>query len=178
MRRDSLTSYGAVTKALHWSMALLILSLIAMGMGMTSLPNSPLKGTVYTFHKSLGVIVLGLLVFRIYWRLTNPTPPLPADLPLWQQGAARLNHLFLYIYMTAMALSGTLMSLLGSKGINWFGLFQLSLPYENLEWGQQLHSVHVTLTNYAWPFLSLHIAIAFYHHWGRKDNILMRMWKS
>jgi cytochrome b561 len=167
-------SYGFMSRALHWGMGLAVFAMIALGTWMTDLPNGAQKGQVYMLHKSIGFTLLGVFLWRLYWRLTTVMPQLPETLALWQKRAARLNHFILYVYMGGMLLTGTFMSLLG-RGIDWFSLGTISLPYKNPEVTDTLHSLHMTLTDYMWVFLALHVGVAFYHHWVLKDRILMRM---
>ncbi len=45
---------------------------------MNAQPDSDAKWALYDLHKSLGVLAFSLLLIRIVWRRTSPTPPLPA----------------------------------------------------------------------------------------------------
>jgi cytochrome b561 len=175
MIKNTVDTYGSVSKFLHWSMALVMIGMIAAGFWMTSLADSQMKWDIIMIHKSVGFTALFLLLFRIYWRLTNTTPKLPDSLPKWQVLAANFNHFLLYLYMAVMLISGTFMSLFGKFGINWFGIIHIKLPYQNSELSGLLHKAHVTITDYAWILIALHVLVAFYHHFILKDNILRRM---
>lgn len=176
--KNTSQGYGSIARFLHWFMAIGIIGMMAVGVWMVDLPNGPDKGTVIMLHKSFGFTLLFFFVFRLYWHFVNVAPPLPNSLSKWQKWGAKANHLLLYVYMASMLLTGTFMSLLGSHGINWFGLGIIKLPYENKDFSGILHAIHVSLTQYAWFFLAGHILVAFYHHWFLKDRTLMRMVKG
>jgi cytochrome b561 len=63
-----------------------------------------------SWHKWLGITILGLVALRLLWRLTHPAPPLPPTIPPWQRGAAHAVHVLLYGLMFAIPLSGWLYS--------------------------------------------------------------------
>src|SRR5690606_10085078 len=67
-------SFGFVSKSFHWVMAIIVLALLSVGFLMTAMGFSPLKLSVYTLHKSFGVLVLILVMGRAGWRLASPRP--------------------------------------------------------------------------------------------------------
>ena len=60
MLRNSPERWGWFAQLLHWSIALLIIGLAAVGLVMGDLPNSPDKLKVFALHKSVGLTVLAL----------------------------------------------------------------------------------------------------------------------
>lgn len=50
-------------------------------------------------HRSIGVTIFALMLFRSAWRWTARIPPLPAELPLFQKFAARATEYILYVLM-------------------------------------------------------------------------------
>ena len=81
--------WGATSQLLHWTIAVLILSIGAVGLVMGELPRSPKWFWVYTLHKSLGLTVLALVLVRIAWRLYAGAPPPVEGTPRWQATASR-----------------------------------------------------------------------------------------
>ena len=99
--------YTAVAVALHWVIALAIISLVPMGWYMGDLPDgAPGQEMLYQLHKSIGVTVLILTIARIGWRIANPPPPLPADMAPLEKTASHLVHMVFYALMLLMPLSG------------------------------------------------------------------------
>jgi cytochrome b561 len=77
---EAATSYGAVARFFHWLTVALLLTIIPIGLVMGDLPRGPLQDTLFVTHESLGLTVLGLTLFRLFWRLTHRPPPPSRDL--------------------------------------------------------------------------------------------------
>ncbi|MBI5164784.1 MAG: cytochrome b/b6 domain-containing protein [Magnetospirillum sp.] len=114
--------YDPVLQSLHWLMAAVILVLWGMGVWMEDLPKGPFRADVYGLHKSLGVLVLLLVAVRWPWRRWHGVPELPAAMPAWEQRAAHLGYLGLYLLMVGLPVSGILMSQTGGRDVALFGL--------------------------------------------------------
>ena len=71
------TRYTAVAIALHWIIAAVIATNFGLGLYMAQLEASPAKLRLYSYHKTIGVTIFLLVVFRLIWRLTHrvPAPP-------------------------------------------------------------------------------------------------------
>ena len=169
--------WGATSQLLHWTIAVLILSIGAVGLVMGELPRSPKWFWVYTLHKSLGLTVLALVLVRIAWRLYAGAPPPVAGTPRWQARLASLTHGAIYVLILAMPLSGWLYdSASGLRPFRWFGLAEvpkLSPPHEAL--ADAMHETHELLF---WVLIALvigHAGAALYHHFVRRDATLARM---
>jgi cytochrome b561 len=176
--KNTQTSYGLVTRILHWTMAILIISIIAVGFYMTNLPTSADKWYIYFMHKSTGLLILALVVCRIIWRFSNVWPPLPEGAPVWKKFAASSSVLLLYCMMLIMALSGFLGSLLGGHDVPFFGLFNVPAMTQNKELSGYLWSVHTTMPYFLAATIALHFLAAMHHHFIVGDNVLRRMWKG
>jgi cytochrome b561 len=77
MLNNTENSFGLVSKLLHWFMAILLLGLFGVGLYMTELEYyDSLYHTLPWWHKSIGLSVVGLLIFRLIWK-RRQTSPLP-----------------------------------------------------------------------------------------------------
>ena len=172
--------YDSVAVFLHWAIGLLIIVMLGGGFFMENLPIS-VKFTVYNLHKSIGITIIGLSIFRLIWRLLNPPPALPDSLPSWQKMASHAAHWALYAFMIAMPLSGWLMvSALPKYPIMFFGLGEAPfLPMPELidakATNGQLKEIHETLAIGGIALIVLHIGAALQHHFIHRDEILRRM---
>ena len=100
--------YSHVAIVLHWTMALLIIGMLAAGKFMTSLSeDDPLRFSLTQWHKSFGLCILFLTVVRILWRTTHRAPALPVKMRRWERVAAHCSHWAFYLLMIAMPVSGT-----------------------------------------------------------------------
>jgi cytochrome b561 len=169
--------WGGVSQLLHWTIAVLILSIGAIGLVMGELPRSPKWFWVYTAHKSLGLTVLALVLVRIGWRLYAGAPVPVAGTPRWQARLASLTHGAIYALILAMPLSGWLYdSASGLRPLRWFGLAEvpkISPPSETV--ADAAHGAHEWLF---WLLIALvlaHAGAALYHHFIQRDATLARM---
>ncbi|VVC75638.1 hypothetical protein AQUSIP_09280 [Aquicella siphonis] len=174
--RNSQYEYGSVAIFLHWVMALLIIILLILGLYMTGLPVSLRKLRFYGWHKELGVLVLGLVIVRVAWRLGNVTPLLQPYLPVWEAVAARCTHWAFYLLMGALPVTGWIMSSAAGLPVSFFGWFVLPdwvAPNEELR--VYFREIHEYLAYTLIALICLHVAAALKHHFINKDDILRRM---
>ena len=103
-------SWSRWQRRLHWAVAVLVPLTLALGLVMVALPLRPLapKFLAYQLHKSLGLVVLGLVVWRLVLRLRRGRPMPDASLPAWQRHAAGLVHGLVYALLLAVPLLGYL----------------------------------------------------------------------
>src|ERR1700755_3171055 len=100
-----LLRFTPLQRALHWIMAICILTMLFVGVGMVS-TIAPKYLPLISFHKTLGITILILVLIRIVVRLRYGTPALPAALPPLLKLGAVLSHYALYALMIVMPLLG------------------------------------------------------------------------
>lgn len=168
--------YTRTAIGLHWLIALLIISIMALGVYMTGLPLSPQKLKIYSWHKWAGITVLLISILRIIWRIKNPAPPLPSSMSQSVRKLAHAGHALLYTLTIAIPISGWLMS--SAKGVQtvWFGILPLpDLIDKNKELGDALLNAHVNLNVLLGAIIVGHVVMAIKHHFVDKDGTLHRM---
>jgi len=185
--RNTQTRYGAVAMTFHWLIAALIIVNVCIGLyfGDFVSKSDPAFFALVQTHKSIGLTVLSLSVLRLFWRLVNPVPLLPAGMNSALAFIAHATHWLFYFLIIAIPLAGWAMvssSPLGTPTI-YFGLFQWpAIPFlAELPRAEKVHAV-VTLAlthNYlaftAVGLLVLHVAGALWHQFLRHDAVLPRM---
>jgi cytochrome b561 len=171
--------YGWIAILLHWSMAALLIALVALGIYMVRLPDvgfNQVKITLILVHKALGMAALAALGLRVLWRVTNALPHFVAGLPQWQRVSAIFVHLWLYALMIVLPVTGWLMSSAGGYPtpiFSWFNLPDLIGPNEHLF--RTLIDLHRWL-GYAFAgVVALHAAAALRHHFVLRDETLRKM---
>lgn len=162
---------------LHWLVALLIVSAFALGVTMTDIPGlTPTKLKYFSWHKWLGVTVLGLACMRLLWRLTHAAPKYPAGMEAWQQKAASGLHGLLYLLMFAIPLSGYFYSLAAGVPVVYLGRIALPVliaPDQDLK--ELLKAVHYALNMTLLGIVGLHLLAALKHHFIDRDGIFKRI---
>lgn len=168
--------YTTTAIVLHWLIALLIVAAFTLGVVMTDIPGiTPTKLKYFSWHKWLGVTVLGLAALRLLWRLGH-TPPAPAPMPAWQLKAANGAHHLLYLLMFAVPVSGYLYSSAAGVPVVYLGLVQLpTLIAANSELKPVLKTVHYVLTMTMAAVVLTHALAALKHHFIDRDGVLKRM---
>jgi len=175
MRNELHASYSAFSRWVHWLTLALFVGLFAIGWYRDLLPQA-MRGSALQLHKSFGITVLALTILRLIWRFTAGVPAIPADLPAWQRLGARASHVALYLLLLAQPLVGWLWSSAGTKPINFFFLVQLPWligPDKSLN--RTLGNLHGLIADALLVVIGLHAAAALYHHFVRKDRVLVGM---
>lgn len=169
--------YTKTAILLHWLTALLIVSGFALGVTMVDIPGiTPTKLKYFSWHKWIGITVLGLACVRVLWRLTHPAPAYPDTMPAWQQKAAGGLHYLLYGLIFAVPISGYFYSLAAGVPVVYLGIIPLPVLIEpNQEWKPILRLVHFTLNMLLLAGVSLHVLAALKHHFIDRDGVLKRM---
>ena len=168
--------WGAVSKLLHWLMAVGVIAAAAIALISEDLSSSRQRYEWMVYHKSIGLTLLGLLLLRLAWRLSNPTPAMPAGLPVWQHWAAKFSHGLLYLLLLWMPITGWLAHSASGLPLKWFGLYRVPGLIEKdsgaKHLAEDLHGIG------AWVLavlFALHVAAALKHHFIDRDNVLRRM---
>lgn len=165
-----------VSKLLHWLVALLIFGQFVLGWLAESWHMSPTKLDLFVWHKSIGILVLVLVLVRIAVRLLHGSPTLPADLPAWEVWSARGNQLLLYALMLALPLSGWIINSAANMPFRvfwWFEMPDLTGPDKGLASAAELW--HLLLFIVLAVLVLIHIAAALNHHFRKGNDILERM---
>jgi cytochrome b561 len=169
--------YTKVAVALHWLIALLIVSAFGLGVTMVDIPGiTPTKLKYFSWHKWLGVTVLGLVCVRLLWRLTHPAPAYPDSMPAWQKSASSGLHGLLYVLMFAVPVSGYFYSLAAGVPVVYLGVLPLPVFIEaNAVWKPILKQVHYALNMTLLAAVVLHVAAALKHLVIDRDSVFRRM---
>jgi cytochrome b561 len=174
--RNSADRYGTVAQFLHWLIVVLIILQVVSGFIGHNLPLGIEKLTTLARHKSFGMTILALVLLRVFWRLANPVPALPATLKPYERGLARLTHVLLYVLLIALPLTGWIMSAAKNFPVSWFRRFTWPNPVApDPHLAELMVKVHQTLALVLMGTVTLHVLAALKHHFVLKDNVLKRM---
>jgi cytochrome b561 len=176
IRSHSRRGYSAAQKWLHWGMGLLVVTLAAVGLTMTRLGEGRVTGALYELHKSMGLIVLGLVVVRMAVRLARGVPPPEPGVPAWQRRAARASHCGLYGLLVLVPLAGWTATSSCCGPVNLFWSVPMTLPVPGEEsFAKAVFWIHYALAFTLLVLAALHVAGALQHHLVRRDDTLNRM---
>ena len=178
--------YNAGAIALHWIIALMILTNIGLAWWFNTL-HGLAKIEPVQLHKSIGITVLVLTVIRLGWRLVVPAPKLPEDFRGWEKWLAQAVHVFFYVVMLGLPLTGWAFTS-ASPLIHVFPivLFHLipwptlsalaNLPHDQMRTAHDLFlASHGLLAKLAYVLIVLHVAGALKHQFINNDDVAARM---
>ena len=172
----SIPAYSVTARVLHWIIAVLVLLMVPLGVVIANEWGGRLQEPLYNLHKSIGALLLPLVVVRLLWRSTHAPLPLPADIPPVQQTLAHTVHWVLYALLLIQPLLGWIATSAYPAPVPVFGLFELPRIWsENRALSEQLFAVHRWVGIGIGVIAAGHIAAALHHHFVRRDRVLMRM---
>ena len=127
-------------------------------------------------HKSLGLLVLFLVVFRFAWNRYRPRPPFPDSLAPAQQRLATVAHYSLYLLMLLIPLLGWFASMAYGGRTDFFGLFEMPVIIaKDYDAAVIYRDGHIWLGWLMFALLLLHVSAALWHHFLRRDATLAQM---
>ena len=176
MLRNTDQSWGAPAKLLHWTIAALVLAQICLGWAAKSWHLSPTKLDLFVWHKSIGLLILLLMVVRVAWRSANVVPSLPAGMPPPERLAAHASHLLLYLLLLVMPLTGWIIN--SAANIPFRIFWQIPLPaivQPDKALADATARVHFALFVVLALLLVVHIGAALRHHFVKHNEVLTRM---
>lgn len=152
-----------------------MISLILVGLCMGSLSYSPFKLDVYAMHKSFGLLILFLVGLRILWKSFTTKPETHKNHKIWEKILAKIAHVFLYVAMIGMPLSGWIMSSAAEYPVPFFGFEMPDIVGKDkvlASLGRQTHEILGYMLIIA---ITLHAIGAIKHHFIDKDTTLIRI---
>ena len=177
--------YGRAARVLHWLCALLALGLVGLGAWMTELDYAhPLRMSALEWHRSLGMVALGLGLARVGWRAAGALgvegvesgyPPPLAELRRWEVWSSRTAHWILFALLVAVPASGYLISTSSGAGVSVFGWLEfpaLSAMKGSREW---LEAAHWWSAYGMVALAGAHAGAALKHHFVDGNDALRRM---
>ncbi|WP_294829406.1 cytochrome b [uncultured Gilliamella sp.] len=165
--------YRSQQKIIHWLSAvvvilafLIIMFKIILSQFLGGMPN------IYLLHKSIGVLVFILTIWRIKVIIQYGIPDVLDKHQRLQRILSKSTQGFIYIFLLIVPLSGYLMS---SRPLNFFGI--ISIPAINVpnEFYQFFHTTHLVSSYLLAILIMLHVIGALYHYFWVKDKVLQSM---
>ncbi|WP_025129490.1 cytochrome b [Pseudomonas sp. PH1b] len=169
---DSKARYGAVSRGLHWAMALAFAWIYCSTGAHYLLADSALDEFLWPTHKSVGLLLMSLLVLRVIWSLVNRHRRPPSF-----NLAARLGHGLLYAGMFAIPFLGLLRQYGSGRAFTAFGLPVMSgFEGPKIQWMTDLGNSFHSLLGWTLAVLIVgHVAAVILHCSKGQWEILRRM---
>lgn len=168
------TQFAIQSRLLHWLMALMILSMLFIGVAMVaSLAD---YAWLVAIHRPLGIAILILAIVRLANRLLTKLPPFPATMSPMERFIASSSEKLLYTLMIALPLVGWGMLSAGHYPIVMFGSLHLPpiLPAHPMLFAF-LRKTHTVLAYLLFAAFLAHLGGVLFHTLIVRDRMLDRM---
>lgn len=147
-----------------------------LGLYAANLPVSMARLQWLSWHKSLGISILLLMLMRLVWRLFDAPPPLPASMVQWERQAAHAVHWALYAVSLLAMLAGWLYASSAGLSIKWFGMLLIpDLMEKNTLIAPLFKELHHVMVLLLGLLVIGHVAAAARHSLLLRDGMLQRM---
>ncbi|MGO4999909.1 cytochrome b [Oceanisphaera sp. W20_SRM_FM3] len=169
--------YAISMRILHWLTGLMVIGLFAVGLWMRNLSYYDSLYQVLPFwHKSVGFLLLLLVLLRLVVRFSTQRPPALSSHQPWERMLASATVWLLYGLMFCLFISGYLIATADDRPAPFFGWFDVPVlikAFANQEdvaglWHEYAGWVLIGLSG-------LHALAALKHHFLDKDVTLKRM---
>jgi len=165
--------YDVKTIWLHWLTAALVIALWCLGQTIDWFPHGAPRVFARSAHISIGALLAGVFVYRLWWRATAGAR-LPAAGTGGLKVLARAMHLALYVCIFATVALGLANAWV--RGDNLFYLYKIS-PFDanNKALRESVENYHAYAANFLLIMAGMHAAAGLFHHYLLKVDVLGRM---
>ncbi|MEA3540288.1 MAG: cytochrome b [Pseudomonadota bacterium] len=168
------SSYSRTAITLHWLIAVLVFGNIVGAVYAEGLPDAE-RGAIMGIHKSVGITVLALTLWRLVLRLKAGFLVLPAHMKAWEIALARFTHIGFYVLLLVLPLSGWAFAASPEWPLVWFDLVPLPDSPLGKAGRGVFHALHGPAAFLALVLVVLHVLGALKHHFIDRDDVLSRM---
>jgi cytochrome b len=181
MNSQRIRLWDLPTRLFHWLLALAVIAALVSGQ---------LGGKLIDVHGKIGLVIIGLIAFRVVWGFAGSTYarfaqffPTPARIKVYLKGEWRglghnplggLSVFSLIFLLTVQVVSG----LFANDDIAFVGpLFELV----DKSLSDRLSGIHLLLSNVLIGLVVLHIGAVIFHGRVKKDDLIKPMltgWKE
>ena len=168
--------YDRVAVALHWITAAVIIVQLYVGFSFGEYPRgSAARDAWFTWHRTLGALILLLALIRLGWRVAHPPPPYPEDMPKWERVVGTWNHRAFYFLIIAIPLTG--LAAVSGRGPLTTLIGGIPFPTLNFLGGgaEALGGLHEPLIFLTIALVVLHVGAALKHQFVDKQKAAGRM---
>jgi cytochrome b561 len=168
--------YPASSKWLHWLVAICVLVTVPVGVYLPYAEGSPMQDHLYNFHKSLGVLIMILMVLRLINRIAVGAPAPEPGLARWQRAASSAVHGMLYVLLFIQPIVGYWANSAFGATTPVFGLFEIpAIVATDQDMAGRLFALHRWIGILIALLVAMHIGAALQHFLIFKDGVLQRM---
>ena len=168
------TRHTVLTRVLHWLTAILVFTALFIGFVMVTSTDDYAR--LIMIHKTLGIMILLVVLFRIVNRLSHRAPALPESVGSVEGGLVVLSELSMYALLVAQPLVGWAMVSASGRPMLVFGSVRLPpiAPF-SAELFVILRQTHSLIAYALVAVVAAHISAVMLHTLTLGDGMLSRM---
>ena len=175
--------YPLVLRLIHWLVAIAVIGVLAGGLTLGILGFEGAKETfglkatnaIYLYHKSFGVVILGLMVIRLVIRLFIHKPPYATPMPLVNRVASNFVHGMLYLLLLLQPVLGWAATAAGDFPIQFFGRELPKFVAKDEALSATLYNIHFAVGLLILILITVHITAALFHWLAVRDTVMKRI---
>ena len=170
----ALVRYGSTAVAFHWAVAALVVFLGTLGLLFGDIPKES-QAFWINVHGCVGLLYFALVIARLAWRTSHRPPDLPPDIGEFDRRISLAAHRLLYALMVLIPIFGIVAYVWHGRAFD-YGFVQMNFGVtKNPGVFHPAEEVHQVLAYCLFGLAALHAAGALYHHFVRRDGVLLRM---
>jgi cytochrome b561 len=170
----ALTRYGSTAVGFHWAVAALVVFLGTLGLLFDDIPKESRPFWI-NVHGCVGLIYFALVIARLVWRTSHKPPELPLYIGQFDRRISLAAHHLLYALMVLIPIFGFVAFVWHGRAFN-YGFAELNFGVaSNPDVFHPAETIHQLLAYCLFGVAALHAAAALYHHFVRRDGVLLRM---
>ena len=175
--------YPLIHRLLHWAVAVIVLWQATVGFtfmflefdGVLATFGQDTTNALYKYHKSFGVVVLGLMVLRLAIRLAVGKPDYRPPLDALERRLSTAVHIGLYAALIVQPILGWAATAAGGYPIEFFVWVLPGFLSKDPPLSEALYGAHGVVGWVILLLVGLHIAGALRHWLVIRDGVMTRM---
>jgi cytochrome b561 len=175
--------YSLAQRLLHWAVAIIAICVLAVGLTLGTLGFDGVKAAfgmdatnlLYKYHKTFGVVLLGLMTLRLMLRLALGRPEYDPPLPRFNRSASAAVHALLYMSLLVQPVLGWLATAAGGYPVEFFSTTLPGLIGKNEALSKTLYGLHGSVGWLILALICIHIGAALMHRFVLRDTVMDRM---
>ncbi|ATY31139.1 cytochrome b [Sphingomonas psychrotolerans] len=168
--------FALPARVLHWTIAAAIPIQIYLGWAAEWETERTESFRLIRGHYQLGIVIFGLVLLRVLWRVGYGAPPSLHARPRWQSPGTAMVHGLLYVLLVTMPVSGYVIWVWMDGPMDILGVIhipKLFTPPVDDETGRALAwYIHHYSSWAVIALVALHVIAALWHQFVRRDNLI------
>ena len=175
--------YTLVQRLIHWAVAIVAICVLSAGLTLGFLGFDGVKAQfgmevtnlIYKYHKTFGVVLLGLMTLRLVLKLVLVQPEYVPQLPRLNRVLSQAVHGLLYLALLAQPILGWAATAAGGFPIEFFNTTLPKIIGKDPKLSETLYDIHGLNGWLIVALISIHIGAALMHWLYKRDTVMSRI---